>query len=127
MLRRAYPASIANRIDPRLSYDVLFVEEAHGALALESDSGLLAAVLSAVERAGLTCGASLREVPGDAAAETGEAHRRREPDRGRDRKASKPGLGRVAALLARARVAPRGRGRLGRGGSTPLDPPQRPF
>jgi hypothetical protein len=64
-LRHAYPASIANRIDPRLSYDVVFVEEACGALALESDSGLLGAVLSAVERAGLTCGTSLREVPGD--------------------------------------------------------------
>ena len=63
-LRRAYPASIANRIDPRLSYDVVFIEEAHGALALESDSGLLGAVLSAVERAGLTCRATLREVPG---------------------------------------------------------------
>ena len=63
-LRRAYPASIANRIDPRLSYDVVFVEEAHGALALESDSGLLDAVVSAVERAGLTGCATLREVPG---------------------------------------------------------------
>ena len=60
------------------------------------------------------------------APETGEAHRRREPDRGRDRKASRLGPGRVAALLAQARVAPRGRRRLGRGGSTPLDPPQRP-
>jgi hypothetical protein len=64
-LRRAYPAWIANRIDPRLSYDVLFIEEAGGALALESDSGLLGAVLAAVERAGLTCRTSLREVPGD--------------------------------------------------------------
>jgi hypothetical protein len=63
-LRRAYPASIANRIDPRLNYDVVFIEEAGGALALESDSGLLGAVLSAVERAGLTCRASLRHVPG---------------------------------------------------------------
>jgi hypothetical protein len=63
-LRRAYPASIANRIDPRLSYDVVFIEEAHGALALESDSGLLGAVLSAVERAGLTGRASLGLVPG---------------------------------------------------------------
>jgi hypothetical protein len=64
-LRRAYPASIANRIDPRLSYDVLFIEEARGALALESDSGLLGAVLSAVQRAGLTCRSSMRGVPGD--------------------------------------------------------------
>ena len=64
-LRRAYPASIANRIDPRLSYDVLFIEEARGALALESDAGLLGAVLSAVERAGLTCGASMRAGAGD--------------------------------------------------------------
>jgi hypothetical protein len=65
VLRRAYPASIANRIDPRLSYDVLFIEEARGALALESDSGLLGAVLSAVERAGLTRQTTLRKVPGD--------------------------------------------------------------
>ena len=65
VLRRAYPASIANRIDPRLSYDVLFIEEARGALALESDSGLLGAVLSAVERAGLTCRSSTLRVPGD--------------------------------------------------------------
>jgi hypothetical protein len=64
-LRGAYPVSIANRIDPRLDYDVVFVEEAHGALALESDSGLLGAVLSAVERAGLTRPTTLREVPGD--------------------------------------------------------------
>ena len=65
VLRRAYPASIANRIDPRLSYDVLFIEEARGALALESDSGLLGAVLSAVARAGLTCRSSTLRVPGD--------------------------------------------------------------
>jgi hypothetical protein len=64
-LRGAYPVSIANRIDPRLGYDVVFVEEAHGALALESDSGLLGAVLSAVERAGLTRQTTLRKVPGD--------------------------------------------------------------
>ena len=63
VLRRAYPASIANRIDPRLRYDVLFIEEARGALALESDSGLLGAVLSAVERAGLTCRSSTLRVP----------------------------------------------------------------
>jgi hypothetical protein len=63
-LRRAYPASIGNRIDPRLCYDVVFVEEACGALALESDSGLLGAVLSAVEQAGLTARTSLRQVPG---------------------------------------------------------------
>jgi glucose-6-phosphate dehydrogenase assembly protein OpcA len=63
-LRRAYPGWIANRIDPRLGYDVVFIEEARGALALESDSGLLGAVLSAVERAGLTGRATLREVPG---------------------------------------------------------------
>lgn len=65
VLRRAYPASIANRIDPRLTYDVLFVEEARGAVALESDAGLLDAVLSAVDRAGLTCRASIRGVPGE--------------------------------------------------------------
>ena len=70
-LRHAYPASIANRIDPRLRYDVLFIEEARGALALESDSGLLGAVLSAVERAGLTCRASTPRVPGDAAPRAG--------------------------------------------------------
>jgi len=64
-LRDAYPASIANRIDPRLRYDVLFVEETCGAVALESNAGLLPAILSAVERAGLTCGASLRAVPAD--------------------------------------------------------------
>ena len=62
-LRGAYPAWIANRIDLRLSYDVLFVEEARGAVALESDAGLLPAVLAAVERAGLTCGTSMRAVP----------------------------------------------------------------
>ena len=62
-LGRAYPASIANRIDPRLRYDVLFVDEAGGAVALESDAGLLPAVHSAVERAGLTCGESIRSVP----------------------------------------------------------------
>ena len=64
-LRDAYPAAIANRIDPRLHYDVLFVEEMCGAVALESNAGLLTAILSAVERAGMTCGASLRGVPAD--------------------------------------------------------------
>jgi len=62
-LRDAYPASIANRIDPRLRYDVLFVEETCGAVALESDADLLPAILAAVERAGLTAGTSLRAVP----------------------------------------------------------------
>jgi hypothetical protein len=62
-LGRAYPAAIANRIDPRLRYDVLFVDEAGGAVALESDAGLLPAVHSAVERAGLTCGESIRSIP----------------------------------------------------------------
>ena len=61
----AYPPAIANRIDPRLRYDVLFVEEARGAVAMESDAGLLHAVLAAVVRAGLTCGASLRAVPAE--------------------------------------------------------------
>jgi hypothetical protein len=56
---------VANRIDPRLRYDVLFVEELHGALAMESDAGLLPAVMAAVQRAGLTCSASLRAVPGE--------------------------------------------------------------
>ena len=64
-LRRAYPAPIANRIDPRLSYDVVFVTEAGGAVAVESHSGLFSAVMSAVERAGLTCAGSLRDVPAD--------------------------------------------------------------
>jgi hypothetical protein len=64
-LRDAYPASIANRIDPRLRYDVLFVEETCGAVALESNAGLLPAILSAVERAGMTCGESLLAVPAD--------------------------------------------------------------
>jgi hypothetical protein len=64
-LRGAYPNWIANRIDPRLTYDVVFVEEAAGAIALESDAGMMPSVLSAVERAGLTCGAHLRGVPAD--------------------------------------------------------------
>ena len=64
-LRRAYPAAIANRIDPRSRYDVLFVAEAHGAAVLESGSGLLPAVVSAIERAGLTCVGSLRDVPAE--------------------------------------------------------------
>jgi hypothetical protein len=64
-IRLAYPAAIANRIDPRLRYDVLFVDEACGALAMESDAGLMGAVLAAVERAGLTCGESLRAVPAE--------------------------------------------------------------
>jgi hypothetical protein len=64
-LSRAYPTAIANRIDPRLRYDVLFVEEAGGAVALESDAGLLTAVLAAVGRAGLTCGSTIREVPAE--------------------------------------------------------------
>jgi hypothetical protein len=62
-IRLAYPAAIANRIDPRLRYDVLFVEETCGALAMESDAGLTGAVLAAVERAGLTCRETLRGVP----------------------------------------------------------------
>ena len=62
-LRHAYPASVANRIDTRLRYDVLFIEEPCGAVAIETDSGLLPAVLSAVERAGLTCSACLRALP----------------------------------------------------------------
>lgn len=61
--RHAYPASVANRIDTRLRYDVLFIEEARGAVAIETDAGLLPAVLAAVERAGLTCSACLRGVP----------------------------------------------------------------
>ena len=64
-LRRAYPAAIANRIDPRSRYDVLFVAEAHGAVALESETGLFPAVTSAIARAGLTCVGSLRDVPAD--------------------------------------------------------------
>ena len=70
----AYPASIANRIDPRLGYDVVFVAEPHGALALESDSGLWARSCPAVERAGLTCRQSLREVPADELPRHGQAH-----------------------------------------------------
>jgi hypothetical protein len=62
-IRLAYPAAIANRIDPRLRYDVLFIEETGGALAMESDAGLMAAVLGAVERAGLTCRESIRALP----------------------------------------------------------------
>ena len=34
-------------------------------MAMESDAGLLHAVLSAVSRAGLTCGAGLRAVPAE--------------------------------------------------------------
>jgi hypothetical protein len=64
-LRGAYPAWIVNRIDLRLDYDVLFIEEAHGAVAMEADAGLLPAVRSAVERAGLTCGASFQAVPAE--------------------------------------------------------------
>ena len=64
-LRQAYPAAIANRLDPRLRYDILFIEEARGALALESDAGLLCAVVSAVERAGLTCSARIRGIPAE--------------------------------------------------------------
>ena len=64
-LRRAYPAAIANRIDSRLSYDVVFVAEAGGAVAVESHSGLLPAVTSAIGRAGLTCAGSLRDVPAE--------------------------------------------------------------
>jgi hypothetical protein len=60
---RAYPPWIANRIDPRLRYDVVVVEEAGGAIALESDAGLLPAVIGAVKRAGLTCGATMCAVP----------------------------------------------------------------
>jgi hypothetical protein len=62
-LAQAYPAAIANRLDPRLRYDVLFVEEARGALVLESDAGLLNAVTAAVDRAGLTCSARIRSIP----------------------------------------------------------------
>jgi hypothetical protein len=62
---RAYPPWIANRIDPRLRYDVLFVEEAGGAVALEADASLLPAILTAVERAGLTCGATMCAVPAE--------------------------------------------------------------
>jgi hypothetical protein len=54
---------VANRIDTRLNYDLLFIEEARGAVAIETDAGLLPAVLSAVERAGLTCSACHRAVP----------------------------------------------------------------
>jgi hypothetical protein len=61
-LRQAYPVAIANRIDARLRYDLLFIEEAGGAVALESEAGLLPAVVAAVERAGLTCGKSLQAV-----------------------------------------------------------------
>lgn len=64
-LRRTYPAAIANRIDPRSRYDVLFVAEAHGAVAVESQTGLLPAVNSAIDRAGLTCVGSLRDVPAE--------------------------------------------------------------
>lgn len=64
-LRRAYPAAIANRIDPRSRYDVLFVAEAHGAVALEAETGLLPAVTSAIDRAGLTCVGNLRDVPAE--------------------------------------------------------------
>ena len=61
--RYAYPAWVANRIDTRLNYDLLFIEEARGAVAIETDAGLLPALLSAVERAGLTCSACHRAVP----------------------------------------------------------------
>ena len=61
--RHAYPPAIANRIDPRLRYDILFVEEARGAVAMESDAALMQAVLTAVRRAGLTCSASVHAVP----------------------------------------------------------------
>jgi len=64
-LRRAYPAPIANRIDARSRYDVLFIAETHGAIVLESESGLLPAVISALDRAGLTCVGSLRDVPAE--------------------------------------------------------------
>ena len=64
-LRRTYPAAIANRIDPRSRYDVLFVAEAHGAVAVESQTGLLPAVNSAIDRAGLTCVGGLRDVPAE--------------------------------------------------------------
>jgi hypothetical protein len=59
---RAYPAWVANRIDPRLRYDVLLIVEAEGAVVLESDAGLLPAVVSAIERAGLTCAATIHSV-----------------------------------------------------------------
>lgn len=62
-LRQTYPAAIANRLDPRLRYDVLFIEEVRGALALESDAGLLGPVIAAVERSGLTCSARIRGIP----------------------------------------------------------------
>lgn len=58
----AYPAWIANRLDSRLRYDLLFVAETGGAVAVESDSELLSAVLAAVVRAGLSCSETLRAV-----------------------------------------------------------------
>lgn len=57
-----YPRHLANRLEPGVGYDVLFVPDLDGAIAVRSADGVLDATLRAAGRAGRDVARGPREV-----------------------------------------------------------------